>query len=76
MNGQNNWRRIKKKRGRKPLWGCSKDKLNIKGQKLNIYGLPAAKIIDHSVASQAYRPSKNGILLLYLWQLNLAEGVI
>ena len=25
-------------RGRKPLWGCSKDKLNIKGQKLNIYG--------------------------------------
>ena len=25
-------------RGRKPLGGCSKDKLNIKGQKLNIYG--------------------------------------
>ena len=25
-------------RGGKPLWGCSKDKLNIKGQKLSIYG--------------------------------------
>lgn len=30
-------------RGMKPLWGCSKDKLNIKGQTLNIYALIVIK---------------------------------
>lgn len=61
-------------RGMKPLWGCSKVKLNIKGKKLNIYalivikktegachhGLLTAKIIDHSTASSAYHPHVRG----------------
>ena len=35
--------------------------------------LPAAKIINHSIASSAYHPHRRGIFLLFLLQLNLAE---